>query len=452
MKNMKKLFAIIMIVIAVLLTACITTNSMKRPVKPNEVQTPEENQTPTDIPEDKDPEEKPEETETPETEKPNEGTSQPEKPVQPNKPSNPVEEKPQEPQVPNPDTSSYPSEWEDNGLFKNYYTKAYSTLKTMSLDQKIEQMLLVRVPSSNATNIIQNHHFGGIVLFARDFKDLNKTQVIQKINNYQKGATIPLLTAVDEEGGKVVRISSNPLLRSTPYLSPQELFQLGGFQRIREDTVDKAKLLNQLGLNLLLGPVADVSTNNTDYIYSRTLGQDVNQTSTYIQTVVKTLKENNMSMSLKHFPGYGSNKDTHAGIAIDNRTLENFKLNDFLPFEVGIQAGAESIMVSHNIITNIENLPASLSPKIHKILREDLNFTGIIITDALDMGAITQYVKNDPIVQAVIAGNNLLIVTDYQQAYSSIKNGLNTKQIQESQIDEAVFKILAWKYNKGLLK
>lgn len=445
---MKKIFYMIVILFCTLLVAC----NNKEPVNPNEPETPNQ-----EI-------ETPNETETPgQEEKPNESETPTEEPTQPSeieKPNQGTTTKPNETQKPNQGTttkpnenvsSTYPKEWDDNGMFKSYYDKAYKTLSNMTLEEKIEQLLLVRVPSSNATSIIQNHHFGGIVLFARDFQNLNKTQVIQKIDTYQKGTKIPMLTAVDEEGGKVVRISSNPLLRSTPYLSPQDLYNLGGFDKIKEDTIDKAKLLKELKINLLFGPVADVSTNSSDYIYSRTLGQDANQTSTYIQTVVKELKNNKMSMSLKHFPGYGSNKDTHAGIAIDNRTLENFKLNDFLPFQAGINAGAESIMVSHNIIVNIENMPASLSPKIHKLLRQDLNFTGVIITDALDMGAISQYVDNDPIIQAVKAGNNLLIVTDYAGAYSSIVKGLNSGQIKEDNINEAVFKTLAWKYYKGLL-
>lgn len=449
---MKKFNKLVAVFLCLFLTAC-NTKPVEPPVNPNVPNTPVEEQptTPEEPtqPDDKEEpgqEEKPSTPSNPTEEKPNQAT-----PTNPTIPTNPT--KPTDPTTPSkPQTTTFPSEWNDHGIFQNYYTKAYTTLQSMSLEEKIEQMLLVRVPSSNATSIIQSHHFGGIVLFARDFKDLNKDQVIQKINGYQKGAKIPLLTAVDEEGGTVVRISSNPLLRATPYKSPQELYQQGGFDLIQSDTVDKAKLLNSLGINLLLGPVADVSTNSSDYIYKRTLGQDANLTSTYIETVVKTLKANNMSMSLKHFPGYGSNKDTHAGIAIDNRPLESFKLNDFLPFEAGIKAGAESIMVSHNIIANVENTPASISSKIHEILREDLNFTGIIITDALDMGAINQYTKNDPIIQAVSAGNNLLIVTDYKSAYQSISSGLNNNQLTEKQIDYAVFRVLAWKYYKGLLK
>lgn len=462
---MKKFLYVLISIFCVFLISCNVKSD--EPLLPNEPEMPSENVTPGEETTDPD-EEKPNEPNTGNEEKPSESKpneskpneskpneSKPNNPSQPQQPNEstttPSNPQPSQPQTPT-ESSTYPKEWDDNGLFKAYYTKAYNTLKNMTLQEKIEQMLLVRVPSSNATSIIQSHHFGGIVLFARDFKNLNTNQVIQMINNYQKGAKIPLLTAVDEEGGKVVRISSNPLLRATPYQSPQELFQLGGFDKIREDAIDKAKLLKSLKINLLLGPVADVSTNSSDYIYYRTLGQDVNQTSIYIQTVVKALKENNMSMSLKHFPGYGNNKDTHAGIAIDNRTLENFKLNDFLPFQAGIKAGAESILVSHNIITNVENKPASLSKKVHNLLRQDLNFTGVIITDALDMGAISQYVDSDPIIEAVKAGNNLLIVTDYTSAYNSINKGINSKTITESQIDEAVFKTLAWKYYKGLLK
>ena len=123
-----------------------------------------------------------------------------------------------------------------------------------------------------------------------------------------------------------------------------------------------------------------------------------------------------------------------------------------MPFQAGIDEGAEAILVSHNIISQVEeNTPASLSLNIHNILRNELNFTGIVMTDDLDMGAIKYYIDDSPAVKAVLAGNDMLITTDYEQAYNDIKNAINEGTITQENIDHSVFRIIAWKYYKGLL-
>lgn len=145
--------------------------------------------------------------------------------------------------------------------------------------------------------------------------------------NYKKVSNIPLITAVDEEGGKVVRISSNDKIYFEKFKSPRELYLDGGFDKIKEDTILKSNLLNELGINLNLAPVVDVSTNPDDYIYERTIGEDINITSEYAKTVIKASKDTNVSYTLKHFPGYGSNLDTHNGISIDKRSYKELLKN-----------------------------------------------------------------------------------------------------------------------------
>lgn len=117
-------------------------------------------------------------------------------------------------------------------------------------------------------------------------------------------------------------------------------------------------------------------------MYPRAFGGSPQDTAQYVRTVVDVMEQNGIGSVLKHFPGYGSNVDTHTGIAIDERSLESFRQNDFLPFESGIEAGAPVILVSHNIINAVDSSrPASLSPAVHDILREELGFSGLIITD-----------------------------------------------------------------------
>ena len=319
----------------------------------------------------------------------------------------------------------------------------------MSLDEKISQLLLVRYPD-NPIETLENYQFGGYVFFEEDFRDKTKPEVKDMINNLQNVSKVPILTAVDEEGGTVVRVSSNPNLASSKFESPRDLYLSGGFDKIKQDTINKSILLNELGLNLNLAPVVDVSTNSSDYMYKRALGENTDLTSTYAKTVINASKGLGVSYTLKHFPGYGNNADTHTGSVTDNRTYDDIVKNDLPPFEAGINEGAEAVLVSHNIVTNIDSSnPASLSTNIHNLLRNKLGFTGIIISDDLAMGAVSSI--DNVAVKAIMAGNDLIITTDYEESFNDIKDAVNNKTIDEGLIDKLAFRVLAWKYYKGLI-
>lgn len=347
-------------------------------------------------------------------------------------------------------TDSIPDKYNDNGIFSDYYDLAYEKLEELSLDDKIGQLLLVRYPDSNQEEILKKYNFGGYVFFEKDFNSKTKNEVISMMNGLQEVSEIPIVTAVDEEGGKVVRVSSNPNLRDSKFLSSSELYALGGFDRISTDTKEKSKLLKSLGINVNLAPVVDVSVDSSDYMYERSLKEDTNIVSEYAKTVVEASKGTGVSYTLKHFPGYGNNTDTHTGKVVDMRSLEDIVSNDLPPFESGIKAGAEAVLISHNIVNSIDTAnPASLSPNVHSLLRDDLGFTGVIITDDLAMDAVSGI--EDVAVFAVKAGNNLIITTDYENSFDSIKTAINDGEITEEEIDELVFRTLAWKYYKGLM-
>ena len=350
----------------------------------------------------------------------------------------------------NTDENGIPTDFDDDGIFSTYYVLAHNKLKELSLDEKIGQILLVRYPDSGAVEDLKKYKFSGFVFFEKDFTGKTKNQVISMINELQSNSKIPLLTAVDEEGGKVVRVSSNPNLASNKFKSPQELYSEGGFDLIKSDTINKSSLLKSLGLNVNLAPVVDVSTNPSDYIYERTIGENTAITSTYARTVINASKGTGVSYTLKHFPGYGNNSDTHTASSIDTRTYDDIMNNDIPPFEAGIDAGAEAILVSHNIVTSIDpDNPASLSTSVHNLLRNELGFTGIIITDDLSMNALSSI--DNATVKAVLAGNDLIITTDYQQSFNEIKSAIDSGTISENQIDKLAFRVLAWKYYKGLM-
>lgn len=348
------------------------------------------------------------------------------------------------------DENGIPLDWQDNGIFHNYYILAYNKLKTLTLDEKIGQLFLVRYPEQNAVSTLQKYKLGGYLFFEKDFRNKTEQDVKNRMNELQKVSNIPLLTAVDEEGGTIVRVSSNPNLASTRFSSSRELYLAGGFDKIKEDVIEKSKVLKNLGLNLNLAPVVDVSTNSSDYMYPRTLGENTALTSTYARTVIQASHGTGVSYTLKHFPGYGTNADTHTTSATDTRTLDDITTNDLPPFQAGINALAEAVLVSHNIVTSMDaNNPASLSPSVHNLLRGELGFTGIIITDDLSMGAVSSI--DNATVKAILAGNDLIITTDYETSINSVKTALNNGTISENLIDKLAFRILAWKYYKGLM-
>lgn len=346
-----------------------------------------------------------------------------------------------------------PLSWQDNKVFSDNYDKAYQKLQQLSLDEKIGQLLLVRVPETGQISALTNYFLGGYILFGRDTKNETKTSLINKIEKYQANSKIPMLIAVDEEGGTVVRISNNPNLRSSKFSSPRTIYQNGGLEAIKNNNIEMNNLLSSLKVNLNLAPVVDVSTNPNDFIYSRSLGEDANITSEYAKTIIASSKASSVSNVLKHFPGYGNNKDTHTGMAIDERPLDELKANDLLPFKAGAENGAEAIMVSHNIIKVVdENNPASLSLKVHQLARNDLAFGGILMTDDLDMDAIKKYTSGSTIVNALLADNDMFILSNYADAFTQIKQAINDGVISEDLINYHTFKVLAWKYYKNMIE
>lgn len=326
-------------------------------------------------------------------------------------------------------------------------------IEGMTLEEKVGQMFMVRVPLENAQEMVSKYHLGGYILFARDFEGKTKEEVINTIRSYQDVSSIPMLIGVDEEGGSVVRVSKFKKLRDTPFASSQEIYESNGFEGIKNDTLDKARFLKDFGINVNFAPVADVSINVNDYIYKRSFGQDAQKTSQYVSVVVNAMNDAKIGSVLKHFPGYGNNVDTHTGISIDNRSLDNFKESDFLPFEAGIRAGADIVLVSHNIITAVDsNNPASLSKDIHDILRNDLNFDGVIITDDLYMDAISKYLENaEAAVKAVLAGNDLICTTEFESQIPAVIKAVQDGTIAEKQINESVKKILKLKMKLELI-
>lgn len=327
-------------------------------------------------------------------------------------------------------------------------------LQSMPLEDWVGQLFLVSADPNYARDHIQQYNLGGFLLFSKDFD--NETpgdSAVRKISRYQMAADIPLLIAVDEEGGTVNRISRYPYYRSSPFSSPRKLYDLGGMDAVLEEEDEKCRLLDSLGVNVNLGPVCDITTDPSAFMYSRSLGQDAQTTALFAAQMVQLMQSHSIGSALKHFPGYGNNTDTHTGIAVDNRSLVELEEKDLIPFQAGMDAGCGAVMVSHTIVKALDaELPASLSPEVHRYMREEMNFQGVIITDDLVMQAITnQYGAGEAAVLAVLAGNDLLCSSSFIQQYEAVLAAVLDGRIPFDTLKAAVRNVLEWKIELGLI-
>lgn len=324
----------------------------------------------------------------------------------------------------------------------------------MTLRERAAQLIMVSCSDQYTAQYVSEQGAGGLCLFAGPFEWKSAAEVRSMTAGFQSAADIPILVAVDEEGGTVNRVSLNSQLRSTPFASPQALFEQGGMNLIRSDAREKAGLLLNLGVNVNLAPVCDVPLAETDFIFSRSFGLDAEATAEYVAEVVDVMQSKGLGTTLKHFPGYGGSADTHYNVGYDAREYEEFLERDFLPFEAGIEAGADAVMVSHNIVACMDSSnPASLSKAVHKILREKLGFSGVIISDDLGMAAVWLATKKDnSVVPALIAGNDMVICSDFDGSVDAILAAVEDAKLSVQQINQSVLRILVWKKSIGLLE
>ncbi len=326
-------------------------------------------------------------------------------------------------------------------------------ISRMTVEEKVGQLLYVNCRGNDMTEAINDYHIGGVLLFGVDFDGKTKDEVKADIKAMQATAKIPLIIGTDEEGGTVVRASDNPNLRESAYLSPSETFANGGWSAVEDDAYDKAEFLLSLGVNVNMAPVCDITSAPDSFMYYRSFSSDAASTSRFVDTVVKASKEKKLGTVLKHFPGYGDNGDTHYSAATDSRLYSELQNNDFLPFEAGIKAGADSILVSHITVNSIDSEnPASLSEPVHEVIRDTLKFDGVVMTDDLDMFAVDALDIYEPLsVAAFKAGNDFLCCGDVETEYNALLTAVQNGEITTDRLDESVKRILIWKRNLDIL-
>lgn len=343
--------------------------------------------------------------------------------------------------------------------------RAEELLSAMTLDEKICQMMFVThesvtgantvVQAGEATRVaLEKYPVGGIIYFSKNIK--SREQVISMINATQSYSKIPLFIGVDEEGGRVARVADNPNMGTTKIKpmgkvsTTDEAYSIG--QRLGSE-------LSALKFNLDFAPVADIvlSDKNSE-IGDRGFNGGTWAVGELVSAVVKGLEENNVCSVLKHFPGHGSTTvDSHTGYSASYRTIDELRECEFLPFKKGIEAGSDFVMVSHMTLVNVvkDKLPSSLSYEIVTgYLKGELGFEGVVITDALNMGAIAKnYANSTAAVYAIKAGVDMLLMPpDVEAAKQAILTAVANGEITEDRIDESVRKILKIKIEKGIIK
>lgn len=326
-------------------------------------------------------------------------------------------------------------------------------LDKLSIEQRVGQLFLARCPGENAVEDAAQYYLGGYILFGGDFEGETPDSIRETLESYRKASGLPMLLAVDEEGGTVCRVSCWSAFRDARFPSPRELYGSGGMEAVIAAEEEKARLLTDLGIHVNMAPVCDIAMAPGSFMYSRSLGQEPEITAQFVRRTVETMKVCRLGSVLKHFPGYGENADTHTGFARDSRSLEQLEGWDLIPFRAGIDAGCGAVLVEHTIVEAFDpELPASLSAEVHRYLREEMGFRGVIVTDDLQMQAITDaFGPEEAAVLAVLAGNDLLCSTDYRVQYEAVLEAVQSGRIPMETLDAAVLRVLTWKQNLGLL-
>ena len=338
-------------------------------------------------------------------------------------------------------------------------------VKSMSTHEKIGQLLMpafrtfqyeeVESFTDEMQKILKEYQVGGIILFGENIKTPDQLKLL--IKDLQSHSRIPLWIGVDEEGGLVSRIAANPDMGFDPIDNAFDIGKTGDPQKAYDMGRQLGEMLRQFGFNINFAPVADIWSNpNNTVIGKRSFGQEAQIVSLMVTEVMSGLKEEKIVPVIKHFPGHGDTKeDTHDGRAYVDRSLEELLQRELIPFKNAIDDGVDVVMVGHLELPQIHpEIPASLSPKIIRdLLKRQMGFEGLVITDALDMKALTnQFGEGEIALQSFLAGTDILLMPNIEEAYLALLNACEQGLISKERLDESVYKILQTKYKYGILK
>lgn len=344
--------------------------------------------------------------------------------------------------------------------------QAKEIVDKMTIEEKVGQMFIVMpeafditgeavtVFSDNIGEGINKYNVGGIILFAKNIKEPEQTKKL--INSIQGSLKYPIFIAVDEEGGRVARVGNNQNMK-VPVIEP--MAQVRDSNRAYEIGLTIGTYLSELGFNLDFAPDADVLTDKGNIeIGDRSFGDNAERCGEMAAEIVKGLQQKGVSAVLKHFPGHGGTEsNSHEGLSESKRTLEEMRNVEFIPFKMGIEAESDFVMAAHLSVPNVtgENTPATLSKyMITDLLKNELGFKGIVVSDAMNMGAIVEYFGADEAaVKAVNAGIDILLMPEnLDSAYNAVLNGVKNGEISKERLDDACYRIVNIKLKRGIMK
>ena len=335
-------------------------------------------------------------------------------------------------------------------------------LDDMTLEEKVCQLFMITpealtgvgtvTQAGEATKAaIDKYPVGGVIYFAQNLKNPGQTKtMLANTKKYAEERTgLPVFLSVDEEGGQVARVGSNPAFGVEQIGDMSDVGSRGDTQEAYKTGSTIGAYLRELGFNMDAAPDADVLTNPENQVVRyRSFGSDPRLVADMAEAELKGLRDQGILGLYKHFPGHGGTAaDSHEGYAYVDETLEELKNGAFIPFQDGIDGGIPVIMVSHIACPNVtgDNTPATFSKQmLTDILRNDMGFDGMIITDALNMGAVTEkYSSARAAVEAVNAGADMLLMPeDFQNAYQGLLDAVKDGTVTEDRIDASVRRIL----------
>ena len=350
---------------------------------------------------------------------------------------------------------------------ENVRRQAEKLLEEMTMEERVYQLFIVtqeqltgvsQVTQSGVTtkDAVRKYPVGGVIYFGGNL--ITRDQCQMMIQNLQSYAKTPLFIAVDEEGGTVARLGKNPSMETTVFPAMKEIGASGDPQEAYRVGYTIGSEMKELGFNLDFAPVADIWSNpENTVIGSRAFGSDAKTVAEMIAACVKGFQESDTLCTLKHFPGHGDTKaDSHYGMAESLKTLEELYDCELVPFQAGIEVGVPFIMIGHISLPNItvDNVPVTLSKEIvTDLLRNEMGYQGIIITDSMSMGAITErYSSGESAVQAILAGVDVILMPkNLQDAAQGILEAVEERRITEERINESVLRILEVKIKNGII-
>ena len=341
-----------------------------------------------------------------------------------------------------------------------------SCISEMSLEEKVAGLFIVTpealtgvdraVKAGDGTKeALEKYPVGGLIYFKQNIQ--SKEQITEMLANTTAMSKYPIFLAVDEEGDSVARVAD--ALKLDKIASAASLGETENPDNAYEAYKTVGSYLMEYGFNLNFAPVADVLTNpDNDAIGKRSFGSNADIVSSMVASSVKGLEETGVTACIKHFPGQGdADGDTHDGLASTDRTLEQLRETELKPFAAGVEAGAQMIMVGHIAVPSItgDNTPASLSKGIiTDILREEMGYNGVVITDALNMSSVCEYYDSaQAAVMALKAGADMVLMPeDFVAAYEGVLAAVGDGTISEERIDDSLARVYRIKYKETVDK